>query len=137
MATEESHGRRSALSEFETTLAMEEGIWREAYWGDMRVGYETYLEEYDDAPYLKGLPNDRCQCPHWGYLLSGRMTVRYADHEEVVEAGDVYYMAPDHSILVDAGTVLIEFSPLDEWRKLMEIAERNLAELAEDGTDAR
>lgn len=128
MATEGPHGRRAALSEFETTLAMEEGTWREAYWGDMRVGYETYLEEYDDAPYLQGLPNDRCQCPHWGYLLSGRMTVRYADHEEVVEAGDVYYMAPDHSILVDAGTVLLEFSPLDEWQKLMEVAEQNLPE---------
>ena len=65
--------------------------------------------------------------PHWGYLLSGRMTVRYADHEEVVEAGDVYYMAPDHTIAVDAGTVLVEFSPLDEFQKTEEVAERNLA----------
>ncbi|MGM0590410.1 MAG: cupin domain-containing protein [Halobacteriota archaeon] len=113
---------------------MDEGIWREAYWGDMRVGYETYLREYDDAPLLKGLPNDRCQCPHWGYMLSGRMTVRYADHEEVVEAGSVYYMSPDHSITVDPGTVLIEFSPLDEWTKLMEVAEKNIAELEKKET---
>ena len=137
MGVEASRGQRAALSEFETAFTMEEGIWREAYWGDMRVGYETYLKDYDDAPYLKGLPNDRCQCPHWGYMLSGRMTVRYADHEEVVEAGDVYYMAPDHSIDVEAGTVLIEFSPLDEWRRLMEAAARNVPELSKEEIDAR
>lgn len=129
MAIEESHGQQASLSEFETALALEEGIWREAYWGEMRIGYETYLKDFDDALLLKGLPNDRCQCPHWGYLLSGRMTVRYADHEEIVEAGDVYYMASDHSIAVDAGTVLIEFSPLDEWQELMEVAEQNIAGL--------
>lgn len=28
-----------------------------------------------------------------GYLIAGRMTVRYADHEEVVGAGELYYMA--------------------------------------------
>lgn len=137
MAIQESHGQRSMLSEFETGFSMDEGIWREAYWGDMRVGYETYLKEFDDAILLKGLPNDRCQCPHWGYMLSGRMTVRYANHEEIVEAGSVYYMAPDHNIKVDPGTVLIEFSPLDEWEKLLEVAEKNIAELAKEGTDGQ
>jgi hypothetical protein len=95
----------------------------------MRVGFETYLQDFDDAPLLKGLPNDRCQCPHWGYLLSGRMVVRYEDQEEVVEAGDVYYMAPDHTIAVDAGTVLIEFSPKEKFRETVAAGERNLAEL--------
>lgn len=126
MAIETPTGQRAALSEFDTTLTIPEGIWREAYWGDMRVGYETYLQDFDDALLLEGLSNDRCQCPHWGYMLSGRMTVRYDDHEEVVEAGDVYYMAPDHSIEVDAGTVLVEFSPLDEWKELMAATDGNL-----------
>ncbi len=31
--------------------------------------------------------------------------MRYADHDEVVEVGDVYDMAPDHTIVVDAGPV--------------------------------
>ncbi|RBI61115.1 cupin domain-containing protein [halophilic archaeon] len=123
-------GVHATLADFdETGLALDEAIWREAEWGEMRVGYETYLQDFDDAPLLKGLPNDRCQCPHWGYLLSGRMTVLYADHEEVVEAGEIYYMAPDHTIEIDAGTVLIEFSPKDEFRKTAEVGERNLAEL--------
>lgn len=129
MRDEGSNGRRAALSEFEAGITMEEALWREADWGEMRVGYETYLKDFDDALLLKGLPNDRCQCPHWGYLLSGRMTVRYADHDEIVEAGDVYYMAPDHTIAVDAGTVLIEFSPKEEFRKTVDVGERNLAKL--------
>ncbi|MFC5971115.1 hypothetical protein ACFPYI_07195 [Halomarina salina] len=137
MAVEESHGRQATLPEFETAFRMDEGIWREAYWGDMRVGYETYLQDYEDAPLLKGLPNDRCQCPHWGYMLSGRMTVRYDDHDEVVEAGTVYYMAPDHTIAVDAGTVLVEFSPLDEWEALMAVAEENIAASTGEATDIR
>lgn len=135
MEIRESHGQQATLSEFEIGFSTDEAIWREAYWGDMRVGYETYLQKFDDALLLKGLPNDRCQCPHWGYLLSGRMSVRYAEHDELIEAGSVYYMAPDHSIEVDPGTVLIEFSPLDEWEKLTEVTEQNMAKLAEEEPD--
>jgi hypothetical protein len=47
-------------------------------------------------PLFKGLPDDRCQCPHWGYVLKGRMRIRYPDHDEIIEAGDAYYMVPGH-----------------------------------------
>lgn len=127
MSHHSAHGNHASLREFEIKIASEVAVWRQAEWGNMRVGYETYLSNFDDAELLKGLPDDRCQCPHWGYLLSGRMIVRYADHEEVVYAGDVYYMAPGHTMAVEAGTVLIEFSPKDEFRKLTEIAEQNIA----------
>jgi hypothetical protein len=121
----ESKGNHASLSEFEIKVASKIAIWRQDEWGDMRVGYETYLSDFNDAELLKGLPDDRCQCPHWGYLLAGRMTVRYPDHEEVVKAGEIYYMAPGHTMAVEAGTVLIEFSPKEEFRKLTEIAEKN------------
>ncbi|MFC6835322.1 hypothetical protein [Halomarina ordinaria] len=129
MTNYDTSGRHAALSEFEVGFETEDGVWREAEWGEMRVGYETYLTDFDDAPLLEGLPNDRCQCPHWGYLLSGRMTVRYADHDEAVEAGEMYYMAPDHTMAVDAGTVLIEFSPREEFAALTEVVEANMAAL--------
>jgi hypothetical protein len=66
---------------------------------------------------LKGLPDDRCQCPHWGYLLAGRLRVRYASHEEIVNLGEVYYMAPGHTMAAEAGTVLIEFSPKKDFER--------------------
>ena len=125
-------GHHASLSEFETRFASETAIWRQDEWGDMRVGYETYLSNFDDAELLKGLPDDRCQCPHWGYLLSGRLIVRYPDHEDVVDAGEVYYMAPGHTMAVEAGTVLIEFSPKEEFRKLTEIAEKNFSRMKKE-----
>ena len=123
----ESSGQHVALSEFESTLVTEEALFREAEWGGMRVGVESYYADFDDAQLLVGLPDDRCQCPHWGFLQSGRMTVRYTDHEEVVEGGELYYMPPGHSITVDAGTELLEFSPAEEFQKTVAVAERNLA----------
>jgi ribosomal protein L16 Arg81 hydroxylase len=41
------------------------------------------------------------------------MTVRYADREEVFEAGDAYYMPPGHTPAAEAGTEFIQFSPTD------------------------
>jgi hypothetical protein len=32
----------------------------------------------DLAPLLAGLEGDLCQCPHWGYVLHGALTVTYA-----------------------------------------------------------
>ena len=57
------------------------------------------------------------------------MIVRYTDHEETVHAGELYYMAQGHSMAADAGTVLIEFSPKDKFRRLTEIAEKYFARL--------
>jgi hypothetical protein len=132
MAMIGSKGNHALLSEFETKMASEVAIWRQTEWGDMRVGYETYLMDFDDVELLIGLPDDRCQCPHWGYLIAGRMTVRYPDHEEVVNAGEMYYMAPGHTMATEAGTVLIEFSPKEEFRKLTEIAEKNFARMKKE-----
>ena len=116
---------RGSKEDLPATIESEEAVIQEAEWSDIHVGFETYNEEFDLAPLLKGLPDDMCQCPHYGYVLKGRMRVRYADHEEVVNAGDAYYMAPGHSPTMEAGTELVEFSPKDEYQKTMEVAARN------------
>lgn len=106
-----SKGNHATLSEFKIKVSSEVAIWREAEWGEMRVGYETYLADFDDVELLKGLPDDRCQCPHWGYLLAGRIIVRYVDHEDVINAGELYYMAPGHTMAAEAGTVQLSLVP--------------------------
>ena len=40
------------------------------------VSFTSVLEDIDATPFMKGLPDDRCQCPHWGYVLKGKMTAR-------------------------------------------------------------
>ena len=77
---------------------------------------------------LRGLPGDVCPCPALGRGDRGRMSVRYADHEEVVGAGDVFYMPPGHVPTYEPGTRLIQFSPSDELTAVDEAIQRNLAD---------
>ena len=74
---------------------------------------------------LRGLPANMCPCPHWGIVTDGRMTVRYADHEETVETGDVFYMAPGHVPDYAPGTRLIQFSPTEEMKVVDEVITSN------------
>jgi hypothetical protein len=66
-----------------------------------------------DGP-LQALPGGACQCPHWGYVIAGRMRFVSDDHDEVYEAGDAFYQPPGHRPYVDAGTELLQFSPTDK-----------------------
>jgi hypothetical protein len=104
-------------------------VLREVEWGDMNVGLEIFPAGTDTEPLFKGLPDDRCQCPHWGYVISGRMRIRYADHDEIVSAGDFYYFAPGHLPYFEEDTEVVEFSPKDEYQKTMEVATANVAAL--------
>jgi hypothetical protein len=93
------------------------------------VGFEHFRQTADAAPLFKGLPDDRCQSPHWGYVVKGRITFRFADREEVYETGDAYYAPPGHVPAIEAGTELVEFSPTDEYRRTMAVVAENLAGL--------
>lgn len=95
--------------------------------GEYTVGFERFDEDIDAAPLFRGLPDDRCQSPHWGYVVSGQVTFRYDDRDEVYETGDAYYAPPGHIPVVEAGTEVIEFSPTEEYRRTMEVLGRNLA----------
>jgi hypothetical protein len=78
---------------------------------DITVSFVTIRQGHSLAPLLRGLPGDSCQCPHWGYLLAGTITVSYADREETYEAGDAFYMLPGHVPAATADTEFIQFSP--------------------------
>jgi ethanolamine utilization protein EutQ (cupin superfamily) len=118
---------RGSKEDVPATLESEEVVIQEAEWSDIHVGFETYNEEFDLAPLLKGLPNGMCQCPHYGYVLKGRMKIRHPDHEEVIEAGDIYYIEPGHIPLFEEDTEVVEFSPKGEYQKTMEVVRRNMA----------
>jgi hypothetical protein len=80
------------------------------------INFVSFRQDVDATALLKGLPDDRCPCPHWGYVLKGRLTYRFGDHEEVFEAGDAFYLPPGHVPLADAGSELVQFSPAEELR---------------------
>jgi hypothetical protein len=90
------------------------------------VGFETFRADADATALFRGLPDDRCQSPHWGYVIAGSLTLRYADREETFEAGDAYYAPPGHTPLVTEGTELVEFSPTEAYAQTMAVVARNL-----------
>jgi hypothetical protein len=89
------------------------------------VNFLQFAAPVDMNQMLRGLPGNICPCPHWGIVTDGRMIVRYADHEETVEAGDVFYMAPGHVPDYAAGTRLIQFSPTEDVKIVDEVITRN------------
>src|SRR3954449_8309122 len=91
------------------------------------VSFETFRDDADGTPLFRGLPDDRCQCPHWGVVVSGRLVLRFADREGSYGAGDAHYAAPRHIPIVTAGTEVVEFSPSVELQKTMAVLAANMA----------
>jgi len=86
-------------------------------------------EDIDTAPLLKGLPDDRCPCEHWGYVFSGRITFHFADHDESFEAGDAFHITGGHVPSSEPGTEYLQFSPAGELDHVSETIMGNLRAL--------
>jgi glyoxylate utilization-related uncharacterized protein len=91
------------------------------------VNFVEFRQDIDGSPLLKGLPDDRCQCPHWGYVVKGKMSLRFPDRVETFEAGDAYYAPPGHApIKHEPGTQIVQFSPVKELRETEAVLLKNL-----------
>ena len=62
---------------------------RAARAGDMTVTFVRAPQGADFRPALQGLPGDMCGCPHWGYMLKGRIRMHTPEGAEDYQAGDV------------------------------------------------
>ena len=90
-------------------------------WGDQLVRHLDLPAGTDFTPLLAGLPGDVCDCPHWGYVTDGSITVRYTDGtEETTSAGEMYYWPGGHTGWTDEGVKFVEFSPSDQIRPVLE-----------------
>lgn len=92
----------------------------EDFEGGYTVGFETFVEDVDMTPRLKGLPDDLCQTPHWGYVLHGKLTYKSKDREETITEGEAFYVPAGHTLISDAGTEIVFFSPTREWQETIE-----------------
>jgi hypothetical protein len=98
-------------------------------WGGMTVAFNEIPAGTDLGPLLQGLKNNSCQCPHWGYLLEGEINMRYDDGtQESLTAGDVFYMQPGHTAVALKDCKLIDFSPQDELKQVMDHIAKKMAE---------
>jgi quercetin dioxygenase-like cupin family protein len=58
-------------------------------------------------------------------VISGKITYRFADHEEVHQAGDVFYLPPGHVPSFEAGTEFVQISPSADLQAVSEAIARN------------
>ena len=93
------------------------------------IQFVSFRADIDGTPLVKGLPGDACPCPHWGYVVKGRVTYRFADHDEVFEAGDAFYLPPGHIPLADAGSEILQFSPAEQLHVVAETMTRNAMQM--------
>lgn len=100
-------------------------------WEGMRAVVVSVPAGTDFGPLLKGLPGDLCPCPHWGYVMQGRLRIQYADEQEIVREGDVFYLPPGHTGVAEEDTEFLEISPLDQHQRFVNNARRNLAAMQE------
>ncbi len=118
---------RYALKDLPVVFAELGIVTREAALGDFDVSYEMLPANLDLAPLFRGLPDDLCQCAHWGYLLRGRVRVKYRDREEIIQAGDCFYMEPGHLPVFEENSEWIVFSPRGQHRMTADAVRRNRA----------
>ncbi len=102
-------------------------------WGEMTVGWEGWQAGRDATALFKGLPGDSCQVPHWGYMIKGRMRLKYHERDEIVNAGEVFYMQPGHIPITEEDCELVWFSPKDEFNKLNELLARKREAMKKKG----
>jgi hypothetical protein len=74
--------------------------------------YFTLAAGVDTTPLFQGLEGNLCQCPHWGFVLKGRITTTDATGAtETVNTNDLFYWPAGHNVKVEVDAELIMFSP--------------------------
>jgi hypothetical protein len=94
--------------------------------GGYSVCFESHTADADLSALFRGLPDDRCPLPRWGYVVKGKVGFVFPDRKETFEAGDAYYVPPGHVPVHYAGAEIVEFSPTDVLEKTMEVVTSNL-----------
>lgn len=115
----------------ETSQAIEHGPVTE--WkvdvDEQSINFATFHATVDATPLLKGLPNDECQCPHWGYVIKGEVSYTVKGVEGVYTAGDAFYVPAGHTSGATAGAEIVQFSPSALLAETEAVMERNMTSM--------
>jgi hypothetical protein len=83
--------------------------------GKISGEYFSLSAGVDTTPLFIGLEGNLCQCPHWGFLISGQLTTTDAEGiEEIVTANELFYWPSGHNVKVNEDAEIIMFSPQNE-----------------------
>jgi hypothetical protein len=113
---------------------------RSTQWGDMEVGFTTVHGPLDCTEQYKfgGLPGGVCPCPHYGYIFEGRMRAQYPGSdwpEEVIEAGEAYFIPSGHVLIYDEPSRVLEFNPASALQTCMDAIQKAIEKMTAAGVD--
>ena len=86
--------------------------------GDLTTARVRLAKGHDARPLFKGLPGDLCQCPHWGYVITGAPRLAASDYR----AGQAFYWPPGHAPEALEDSDFLEISPTRELQALAHLA---------------
>lgn len=86
--------------------------------GQMTVTFYRLPAGAGGRPLLQGLPGHSCHCPHWGYVISGKLRIHTAGGAHDVLAGQAFQVEPGHAPEALEDTEVFEVSPTSESREL-------------------
>jgi hypothetical protein len=101
-------------------------------WADHAIAFEVVPAGFPPGGDVAwdGLPDDLCQCPHWGYLIKGKALLRLADGQElIINGGDLYYCPPGHKLYALEDFENIEFNPAKEAAETMATFATNIGKV--------
>jgi hypothetical protein len=99
-------------------------------WGGLAVVINEVPAGTDYTPVLVGLKDDLCQVPHWGYVEKGKLRIIDKNKKTtVVKGGEVFYMPPGHTVIIDEDSKVIEFSPEEGMHELNKHVQKKVAEM--------
>ena len=99
------------------------------HWGDMEIALTTLpgpldaTQNYIDGGSAGGV----CPCPHYGYVFEGTMRASYPGTgrpDEVVKAGEVYYIPAGHILSYDEASKVLELNPAAALKDCMDAMQR-------------
>jgi hypothetical protein len=87
--------------------------------GGQTMAWVVLPKGADLSPALKGLHRDACQCPHWGYMIRGRLLMRTEEGDMTYEAGQAFYWGPGHVPVALEDCEYIDISPTAELEHVL------------------
>jgi hypothetical protein len=89
--------------------------------GTISGEYFSLASGVDTTPLFVGLDGGVCDCPHWGFVLRGKITTTDATGKtETVNKDDLFYWPPGHNVRVEEDADIVMFSPQREHTRVID-----------------
>ncbi|MEK6975102.1 MAG: cupin domain-containing protein [Candidatus Thermoplasmatota archaeon] len=99
--------------------------------GNISGEYFSLAAGVDTTPLFQGLEGDLCQCPHWGFVVRGKLTTTDAKGKrETVAANDLFYWPPGHNVKVEEDADIVMFSPQVEHTHVIDHMRAKVQQMA-------